>query len=97
MQHAPAAATNCHTRSWSPHSVDLARADALHGIHYQVADHTEEALHVRELRVRVEGGFVFPTGMNEEGAGSGFFLIKMDVEASGLGASRFQDGQQLVA
>ena len=45
----------------------------------------------------IEGGIVFPTGMNEEGAGSGFFLIKMDVEAAGLAASGFQDGQQLFA
>ena len=78
-------------------SADLARANRFDCVAYEVVKHADEALHVRELEVRVDRGIVLPNGMNEQRPGSAFFFVQMNLDTAGLSASRLQDAGHLSA
>ena len=78
-------------------SVDLARANRFDCVAYEFIEYAEEALHVRELEARVDRGVVPPNGMNEERAGAAFFFVEMNVDATRLRASWFQNTEHLGA
>ena len=63
----------------------------------QTAHETEEADHVREFAVGLEGGFVLPFRMNvkREGRADGF--EQMDADVARFGARRLEEQEQLVA
>ncbi len=63
---------------------------------YEIADEAQEALHVRELRVRVEGSFINPLGVNKEGQRIARGLVEMDTNATRFGARGLQNQNQLV-
>ncbi len=46
---------------------NLFGADSLQWMGYEVADEAQEALHVREIRMAIEGHLVGPLGVNKEG------------------------------
>lgn len=60
-------------------------------------DDTEEVLHVREVGVSVEGGFIEPFGVDREGEGRADGLEKMDAEAAGFGTGGDDDAEEFVA
>jgi hypothetical protein len=75
----------------------LGRADAFDRVSNQTADEAKETDHVRELGVRIEGGFVLPFGMDVKHEGRANRLEKMDADVAGLGAGWSEEEQQLVA
>lgn len=77
--------------------VDLFRADALHRMRYEAADEVQEARHVRQLGMRVKGGFVYPLGVNVENQGVAQSFEEMNTDAAGFGARRIEEQSQLFA
>ena len=62
------------------------RADALYRMRDQLAGETQKARHVRQLGVRIEGGFVYPLRVNVENQRVARRLVEMNEDAAGLSA-----------
>jgi hypothetical protein len=63
---------------------------------YEFAYEAQEALHVREMRMGVEGELVDPLGVNKEGQRIARGLVEMDTNATRLGSRGLQNQYQLV-
>ncbi len=63
---------------------------------YQFAYEAQEALHVREMRMGIEGSFVNPLGVNKEGQRIARGLVEVDTNATRLGSCGLQNQYQLV-
>jgi hypothetical protein len=63
---------------------------------YEFAYEAQEALHVREMRMGVEGHLVNPLGVNKEGQRIAGGLVEMDTNATRLGSRGLQNQYQLV-
>ncbi len=71
-------------------------AHGLQRMSYQFAYEAQEALHVREMRMGIEGSFVNPLGVNKEGQRIAGGLVEMDTNATRFGARGLQNQNQLV-
>jgi hypothetical protein len=63
---------------------------------YEFAYEAQEALHVREMRMGVEGHLVNPLRVNKEGQRIARGLVEMDTNATRLGSRGLQNQYQLV-
>lgn len=77
--------------------VNLFGAKALYGMRYEFARETQKARHMWQFGVSIEGSLVYPFGVNVKNQRIAQRFVKMNADAAGLGARRFEKQFQFFA